>query len=211
MEEDGIGAVMSGEWLDSMFMTEIALGHECEGDSDGSMLTRAALVLLYAMLDAQLAVVSQWRMRESPSSFNATEALFLNEAAVGIGHDGEVWVDSNQHPFKKRVKAIPAVLARCVDGKTLVVDLSKSWGQDLLKGHFLRSKVMHSSAGEVFPRVSKTELRASAKAVESYFEELADKIPVAFGHMHILLSDAGRLSSALAGQFAPDADDECRS
>jgi hypothetical protein len=115
MAEKGVSAVMSGEWLDSVFMTQIALGHPCEGDSPGSMLTRAALVLLYAMLEAQLAVVAQWKMREMPRAFTETEVLFLNEAAVGVGHDGAVWLDSEQHPFKKRVKAIPAVLARCVD------------------------------------------------------------------------------------------------
>jgi hypothetical protein len=65
MAERGIVEVMSAEWLDSMFMTQIALGHQCEADSKGSMLTRAAIVLLYA----QLAVVSQWRMRELPAAF----------------------------------------------------------------------------------------------------------------------------------------------
>jgi hypothetical protein len=192
MGELGIVEVLLAEWCDSMFMTQIALGHECEKDSKGSMLTRAALVLLYAMLDAHLAVVSQWKMRENPSSFSDAEILFLNEAAVGIGHDGEVWIDSDQHSFKKRVKAIPVVLARCIDRKEFVVDLGKSQTQELLNGHALRSKVMHSSAGEHMPRVSKEELRSSVRAVHAYFEELANSVPGAFGHMLTLLEDTTR-------------------
>ena len=189
MAELGIAEVLSTEWCDSMFMTQIALGHECEKDSEGSMLTRAALVLLYAMLDAQLAVVSQWKMRENASSFSEVELLFLNEVAVGVGHDGEVWMDTDQHSFKKRTKAIPAVLARCVDRKEFTVDLGASWAQDLLKGHALRNKVMHSPAGESIPRVSKEELKLSINAVHTYFEELANGIPGAFGHMLVLLKD----------------------
>jgi hypothetical protein len=204
MAEKGIVEVMSTEWLDSMFMTQIALGHKCEADSEGSMLTRAAIVLLYAMLDAQLAVVSQWRMRELPAAFTETEMLFLNEAAVGIGHDGEVWIDSDQHPFKKRVKAIPAVLARCVDRKDFLVDLGKTWGQALLNGHVLRSQVMHSSPGSILPRVSKDELRSSCEAVQTYFREIATSIPKSFGHMRVFLNDAEGLSKALEAQFNPD-------
>jgi hypothetical protein len=202
MAEKGIVEVMSGEWFDSMFMTHIALGDRCEADSPGSMLTRAALVLLYAMLDAQLAVVSQWRMRDMPAAFTETEVLFLNEAAVGIGHDGEVWIDSDQHPFKKRVKAVPAVLARCVDQVDFVIDLGKGWGQALLNGHSLRSQVMHFSPGSVLPRVSKDELRSASDAVHAYFRELAQRIPKTFGHMEAFLDDAGDVSAALATQFS---------
>lgn len=202
MEEVGIVGVMSGEWLDSVFMTSIALGHPTEADSDGSMLTRAALVLLYAMLDAQLSVVAQWRMRENPVLFTETELLFLNEAAVGVNHHGEVWVDTTQHPFKKRIKAIPAVLARCVDRIDFLPDLGGSRGNALLTGYDLRNRVMHSTSPSApLPRVSKQELRAASGAVRAYFEDLANRVPKAFGHMDVFLRDVGPLSQKLESQF----------
>lgn len=188
MQELRLVDVLLTEWLDALFMTEIAFAHGTEGDSDGSMLTRAALVLLYAMVDAQLAIVSQWKMRESPSAFAEAESLFLNEAAVGIGHDGEIFIDSDQQSFKKRVKAIPAVLARCVDRKEFIIDLGKSWGQDLLRGYVLRNGVVHSSPGEQIPRVSKAELRSALAAVRAYFTELARNARGSFGHMNVLLA-----------------------
>ena len=92
MEEVGILEVLTTEWFDSLLLIHLALGHDCEGDSDGSMFTRAALVLLYAMLDAQLSVVAQWRMRDKPEAFKEAEILFLNEFALGLGSDGEVLV-----------------------------------------------------------------------------------------------------------------------
>jgi hypothetical protein len=201
MTENGVGDAITREWLDSMFMTEIALGHKSEADSPGSMLTRAALVLLYAMLEAQLAVASQWKIRESPSAFSEAEILFLNEVAVGIGHDGEVWLDSEQHPFKKRIKAIPSVLARCIDGVDFVIDLGGAQGQALLQGHGLRNQVMHSSPGIALPRVSKEELVKYSEAVRAYFSELATHAPKAFGHMRIFLNDSARLSKSLRSQF----------
>jgi hypothetical protein len=101
MAQVGVAKVLLSEWCDSMFMTNIALDQGTERDSEGSMLTRSALVVLYAMLDAQLAVISQWKMKEHGTAFTAAERLFLSEAAVGIGHDGEMWVEGEQHPFKK--------------------------------------------------------------------------------------------------------------
>jgi hypothetical protein len=41
--------------------------------------------MLYAMLDAQLSVVSQWKMHENIRAFGETEILFLNEYGVGVG------------------------------------------------------------------------------------------------------------------------------
>lgn len=170
-------------------MVRIALSHGTEADSDGSMLTRAALVFLYAMIDAQLSLVSQWKTQEMPGAFHVAEVLFLNEAAAGVGHDGEIWVDSDQHPFKKRVRAIPAILSRVVDGKELTVNLGSNWGQKLLDGYGLRNNVVHSSPGATMPRVSKAELTAAVDAVRSYFSELATGAPKAFGHMSILLKE----------------------
>ena len=187
MSNRSIAELLLEDWLDSTFMIELAFGHDTEADSDGSMLTRAALVLLYAMLDAQLAVVSQWKMQENGNAFRTAEALFLNEVAVGIGHDGEVWIGAEQHTFKRRIKAIPAVLARCVEGKDYFIDLGTSWARDLMQGQALRNKVVHSRSGERIPRVSKDELKVAVAAVHQYLSVLANDIPDVFGHMTLYL------------------------
>ena len=193
MEEAGISEVLTKEWMDALLLIELALGHGCEGDSDGSMFTRAALVMLYAMLDAQLSVVAQWKMREQIDAFKEPEILFLNEYAVGVGHDGEVWIREDNQSFKKRIKAAPAILSRRVDGKEEVIDLSRQWGKDLIEGHLLRNRVMHSAFSEPLSRVSKEELVRSAKAVFSYFEELAAKLPKSFQYVTVLLKARPRL------------------
>jgi hypothetical protein len=89
--------------------------------------------------------------------------------------------------FKKRIKAVPAILSRRVDGKEEVIDLSKQWGKDLIDGQLLRNRIMHSAFGEPLSRVTKQELIQSAKAVFAYFEELAVKFPATFEHMNVLL------------------------
>jgi hypothetical protein len=145
------------------------------------------------MLDAQLSVVSQWRMREKADSFLEAEVLFLNEFAVGIGDDGDVWIGDDFQSFKKRIKAIPAILARRVDGVETSVDLGKQWGKDLIEGQALRNGVMHFAFGEPFPRVSKQELIRSANAVFSYFAELVSKLPTTFLYMGKLLESKPQL------------------
>jgi hypothetical protein len=165
----------------------LAFGHDCEGDSQGSMFTRAALVLIYAMLDAHLSVVAQWRMRENPDGFDEAEILFLNEFAVGVGHDGEVWLGEDHQSFKKRIKAVPAILSRRVDGHEEAVDLGGNWGRDLLEGQQLRNQVMHSSFGSPLPRVTKQELDRYTKAVFAYFQELRNKLPKSFEYVGVLL------------------------
>jgi hypothetical protein len=192
MADVGIVQVLLREWLDAMLMVMVALTQGTDQESEGSMLTRSALVLVYAMLDAQLSMVSQWKLRDMPGAFKQEEIVFLNEAAIGVGHDGEVWVDSDQHPFKKRIKAIPAVLARCCEGKEFAITLSGKWGADLLSGYTLRSAVMHSIPGQQMPVISKNELKRSALAVRSYFASLAGNLPKTFGFMHTLLADADR-------------------
>lgn len=187
MDRAGIAEVLSREWIDSLMLIHLALGHDCEGDSDGSMLTRSALILLYSMLDAQLAVVAQWRMREKGEKFEEAEILFLNEYAVGVGHDGEVWIGEDHQSFKKRIKVVPAILSRRIEKKEESIDLSKQWGKDLAEGKALRDRVMHSAFGEPLVRVSKAELVRSAKAVIAYFQELATKLPLTFEYMQVFL------------------------
>jgi hypothetical protein len=189
MEDVGIVTVLSDEWFDSTLIAMNAFAQGCDVDSDGSMLTRSAIVMLYAMIDAQLSVVSEWKLREKLSAFSETEARFLREAVVDIGRDGEPMTDSDQHPFKKRVKAVPAVLARCLEGKEYALNLGAYWGQDLLLGHALRSNVMHTSQGGKLPTISKQELRRSIQAVREYFSDLASALPAIFGYMNVFLKE----------------------
>jgi hypothetical protein len=139
------------------------------------------------MLDAQLSVVAQWRMRESANNFREPEILFLNEYAVGVGHDREVWLGDDHQSFKKRIKAVPVILSRRVEGKEVTIDLGKQWGKQLIDGQAFRNRVMHSAFGEPLARVTKKELIQSAEAVFAYFEELVIKLPVTFQHMKLLL------------------------
>ena len=115
MEDIGFLEIISGDWNDALYLIVLALSHGCEGDSDGSMLTRAALVVLYAMLDAQLAVVVQWRMKENMDAFDEIELLFLNEYAFKIHPDGEVWIGEEHQHFKRRMQTAPVLLARVVE------------------------------------------------------------------------------------------------
>jgi hypothetical protein len=188
MADVGIGEVLVQEWTDSLMLIELALAHPTEGDSQGSMLTRAALVLLYGIVDAQLSVVAQWKMREQPQVFNEAEILFLNEYGVGVEHDAEVWIDDDHQSFKKRIKAVPAILARRIDGSEITIDLSKQWGKELIEGQTMRNVVMHCAFGKPLERVTKNELVRSAKAVFGYFEHLAAIAPKSFQHFSILLN-----------------------
>jgi len=187
MGDSGLLEVGIGEWRDSILLILLALSHGCEGDSQGSMFTRAALIVLYAMLDAELSVMAQWRMAQQMDAFREAEVLFLNEWASGVGHDGELSLSEDHQSFKKRIKAIPAILSRCVEGKELNVDLGRQWGKDLIDGKALRDAVMHSEFDQPLARVSKQELIRSAKAVFAYFEELVAKSPVTFEYLSVVL------------------------
>jgi hypothetical protein len=180
MKEVGIREVMLGEWLDANVIVRFALDSGVEGDSEGSLLSRAALILLYAMLDAELGIIAQWRMDEDITRFREPEVNFLNEVAVGIGHDGEVAVEEDRQSFKQRIVAIPRILARRVEGKDVEINLGRQWGEHLIKGHELRNRLIHSSVGKPVERVTLTQLLAAAEAVKSYFVELVSVAPEVF-------------------------------
>jgi hypothetical protein len=104
-----------------------------------------------------------------------------------VGHDGELWLGDDHQSFKTRIKAIPAILSRCVEGKEASVDLGKEWWKDLDAGKTLRDRVMHSGFAQPLARVTKQELVRSAKAVYAYFKELATKSPTTFEYLKVLL------------------------
>jgi hypothetical protein len=194
MREVGLKEVIISEWMDVAMLVNFALDSGVEGDSEGSLLSRAALILLYAMLDAELGIVAQWRMAEDVRRFEEPEVNFLNEVAVGIGHDGEIEVEEDRQSFKQRIIAIPRILARRVEGRDIEVNLGQLWGEQLLRGHELRNRLIHTPVGNPIERVTLTELLTAAKAVKSYFTELTSVSPEVF-KAHAAIIDAFGLPS----------------
>jgi hypothetical protein len=189
MAEISITEIISREWLEAQMLTEFALTSQCEGDSDGSMLTRAALVLLYAMLDAQLSVIAQAYLHNGKFHFEQPEVLFFTEMALGVDTDGEITATEGHQHFKQRVVGIPRVLARRVLGKEITVSLGDRRGEDLLRYKDLRDEVMHPYVGKDPPRVSKDELRDAEKAIQAYFAQLAVAAPELFRAYDVFLKE----------------------
>jgi len=195
----GFGKVAMQEWYDMTLMTEFALDSQCEGDSDGSMLTRAGLVMLYAMLDAQMALNAQNYVYNSNTSFSPGEILFLTETALDLDAEGNVIAEDSHETFKKRMIGIPRVLSRKALGAELTISLGDRMGAGLLRFKDLRDAVMHPRVGEPLPRVTKSELRKAVEAVREYFERLASACPDLFGvYRHLLRLGEGRRSRNLS-------------
>ena len=187
MTDFQIREVILQEWFDAVFLTRLALTNGVEGDSEGSMLTRAALILLYAMVDAQLSIISQWKMAEHPAEFLPAEVNFLSEIAVGVGHDGEALVEEDHHAFKQRIIAVPRILARRIENAEVRPNLGDAWGEELLRGHGLRNQLVHPPQAGDMPRITIPELLGIAKAIKQYFSELATIAPRNFGLYELLL------------------------
>jgi hypothetical protein len=196
MTEVGIRRVLVKEWIEAFGLVKFAVESEFEGDSDGSMLTRAALVLIYAMLDAQLSIVAQWRLHDPDVKFEEAEVHFLNEYAIRVGLDGQVLFEEDRQSFKQRIVAVPRILSRRVERRDDPVELSKRWGSQLLDGHKLRDRVIHAPVGVPVPRVSMLELLTAANAVKNYFEELINKAPRVFAAYEVLLNGMNLPSEA---------------
>ena len=179
--------VIVSEWADAMMITRFALESGVEGDSDGSLLSRAAIILLYGMLDAQLGIIAQWHIAEDGSRFEEAESNFLQEAAVGIGHDGEIAITEDRQSFKQRIIAIPRILSRRVERKDIQLNLEPLWGKQLIEGNNTRNKLIHSALGEPIPRVTLIELLKAANAIKQYFAELSVASPKVFGVFKVVL------------------------
>jgi hypothetical protein len=180
MASIGIGKVLVQSWTDMMMICGFALESGCEGDSDGSLLTRVALVLLFAVLDSQLSIVAQWRLHDSKITFQRAESNFLEENTVGLGQDGEIEMEEDRQSFKERIVAVPTVLARRVEDREITIDLGTKWGEQLQKSYLLRNAVVHAPPDKPLARVTLLELREAVVAVRSYFEELGRKAPETF-------------------------------
>jgi hypothetical protein len=189
MTSIGIVEVLVREWVDMVMICRIAFDSGCEGDSAGSLLTRVALVLLFAGLDSQLSIVAQWRLHDGASRFHEAERHFLMENTVALGRDGEIEIEQDRQSFRERIVAVPTVLARRVERREINIDLGTKWGEQLQKSYLLRNAVVHGPPDKPMERVSLLELRTAAAAVRSYFEELVRKAPETFKAQNKLLSD----------------------
>jgi hypothetical protein len=180
MKSVGIAEVLVHEWAGMMMICGLAFESGCEGDSAGSLLTRAALVLLFAGLDSQLSIVAQWRLHDKAVAFHEAERNFLKENVVGLGRNGEIETEEDRQSFKERIIAVPTILARRVEGREITIDLGSKWGEQLQESYLLRNAVVHAPADKPLERVTLLELRAAAVAVRSYFEELVQRAPETF-------------------------------
>jgi hypothetical protein len=180
MSSVGIGRVLVQSWMDMVMICGFALESGCEGDSEGSLLTRVALVLLFAGLDSQLSIVAQWRLHDGAITFHKAESNFLKENTVGLGQDGEVEIEEDRQGFKERIVAVPTILARRVEGREITLDLGTKWGEQLQKSYLLRNAVVHAPPDKPLARVTLLELREAIVAVRAYFEELGRKAPETF-------------------------------
>jgi len=188
MADQDLLDTLASEWLEARYFVEFAVGSECEQDSDGSMLTRAALVFLYAMVDAHLSLWTQAYLKSHGEKFEGPEVLFLSEFVVGVGTEGDVEFAEAHNKFKQRVVGVPRILARRVLNRDTKIQLGDAAGQDLLLYKDMRDRVMHPSTGQDICRVTKDELQRAEKAVHAYFVQLGQLLPELFEVYTVLSS-----------------------
>ena len=189
MTDVGIVEVMLQEWFSMPLVCRMAFEGGTEGDSAGSLLTRVAIVLLFAGLNSQLSILAQWKLHDATVSFETVERHFLEENVVGIGRDGEAEVTEDHQGFKQRVIAVPAILARRVEGLDIDFNLGTRWGEQLQKSYTLRNYVVHAPPDQPLARVTRRELYDAATAIKSYFQALVVIAPETFKIQGLLLDD----------------------
>lgn len=192
LEDRDLRNALLDEWFDADMMLQLALAHPTEGDSEGSMLTRAALVMMYAMVDAHLSIATLRAFSVHTQFFAESEFRFLLEVFVELGEDGELMLVEDHQSFKSRVVAVPKVLIRRVANRDLQLDVSGVAWQKFIEYHRLRDKVLHAKPGEHIPRVSKAEMVEAAEAVRAYFDQLATGAPELFDFYKSLLKEMFR-------------------
>ena len=192
MDQKDSRETIVSEWMDTLFMIKIALDHPTEGDSNGSMLTRAALILMFGMIEAELAAISYALMTGNIDKFEEPEVLFMLERVVKINDTAEVSMSESKTAFKQRIIAVPQILSRRILGKELEIRKGVRFWQELESFYTMRSRIMHPLANQEFPRVSKDELLQAWKATKSYFAMLKDGAPQLFGFFNELIKSAGQ-------------------
>jgi hypothetical protein len=165
---------LSGDWLDAHIMFDIANMHGTKGDSDGSVLTRAALVFLYSMVSVHLSYIGRLAQIADPTAFSEKEVSYFNEQAYGMSDKGEAVLQPTKHRFENRATILPTIISKKLCPNPLTFNRGISWYQNMFKKYFnMRNGVMHSKFGECLPRVSKPELRESFESVRQYCAHIA--------------------------------------
>jgi hypothetical protein len=187
MLDEGIATVIAKEWFGIVMICSFALESGTDRGEEGSLLTRAAIVLLFAGLDAQLSIVAQWHLHDPGTQFEPVERLFLEENIVQLGQDGEIEVIEDRQAFKQRIVAVPTILARRVEGKEIKLDIGTTWGEQLQKSYLLRNQVVHAPPDKPLARVSHDELYDACLAVQHYITALTEVAPITFEVQSLLV------------------------
>ena len=180
MLDVGPAEVIAKEWLDIVTICRFALESGTDRGEKGSFLTRAAIVLLFAGLDAQLSIVAQLRLHDPRITFEPAERLFLEENIVQLGLNGEIEVIEDRQKFKQRIVAVPTILARRVEGMEIKLDIGRTWGEQLMKSCHLRNQVVHAPPHKPLARISHDELYDACLAVQQYITALTEVAPITF-------------------------------
>jgi hypothetical protein len=167
-------AALASEWIDAHTMFDVANAHGTEGDSEGSMLTRAALVSVYSMVMAHVSILGRMGDLLNPGLFSEKEINFLNEKDYQWADEGELVLDTAKQTFKVRATVALTLIASKVSPNALVFTEGVTWFQRMFKVYLpMRNQVMHSKFGEPMARVTKPELRAAFEAIRSYAAHVA--------------------------------------
>jgi hypothetical protein len=167
-------AAIAEEWIDAHMMFDVANDHGTEGDSEGSMLTRAALVSAYSMVMAHVSLLGKMAVVLNPGLFSEKEINYLNEKDYQWAEDGEFVLDTAKQTFKVRATVAMTLIAKNVSPNALVFTEGVTWFQRMFKVYFAtRNQVMHSKFGEPIARVTKSELREAFEAIHSYAVHVA--------------------------------------
>jgi hypothetical protein len=152
-------------------MFDTANMHGTEGDSDGSMLTRAALVSLYAMVSTHLSVLGKFAQTMSPEVFSEKDVNFFNEQDYQMSDKGDAVLQPTKQRFEERGTIVPMLISKKVCPNPLTFkNRGDAWFQNMFKKYFeMRNGVMHSKFGECLPRVPKAELKEAYESVRQYF------------------------------------------
>ena len=167
-------AALAEEWIDAHTLFDVANVHRAEGDSEGSMLTRAALVSVYSMVMAHVSILGRMAVLLNPELFSEKEINFLNEKDYQWTDEGEMVLDTAKQNFKVRATVALTLITKKVSPNALVFPQGVTWFQQMFKTYLpMRNRVMHSKFGESSARVTKSELRAAFEAIRSYATHVA--------------------------------------
>jgi hypothetical protein len=165
---------LAGEWTDAHILSDIANMHGTEGDSGGSMLTRAALVSVYSMVMAHVSILGRLAVFLNPDLFSEKEVNYLNEKDYQWTDEGEMVLDTAKQNFPDRATVALTLIAKKISPNALVFPRGDTWFQRMFKVYLpMRNEVMHSKFGESTSRVTKPELRAAFEAIRSYAAHVA--------------------------------------